>query len=211
MFGIQDLALFMISALLLIATPGADMLYIASRSSAQGFRAGAMAVLGTGAGCLLHISCAMAGLSVILATSAFAFTFVKYLGAAYLIYMGISMLRDRNQKQSASQSLLPAQSLGRVFAQGMLVNVLNPKVALFFLAFVPQFIDTASTHKVAAFFILGMLFNSVGTLCNLGVAWSSASLSHRFKVGGKLGLWMKKSMGGLFIVLGLKLVFSEQT
>ena len=211
MFGIQDLALFMLSGFLLNITPGADMLYVISRSSGQGFRTGAVAALGIGAGCLLHITFACAGLSVILATSAIAFTVVKIIGAGYLVNLGLTLLLEKNKKGQPVPQALQKHSLPKVFWQGVFVNALNPKVALFCLAFVPQFINVSSNQKVAAFFVLGMLFNTMGTLWNVIVAWSSASISHKIKTGHSFIRWLKKAMGGLFVGLGVKLAFSGRT
>lgn len=211
MFGIDNLALFMLSGFLLNITPGVDMLYIISRSSAQGFKVGAMAALGIGAGCLFHITFAALGLSVILATSAVAFTIIKIIGAGYLVYLGMTLLFEKNKKKDSLLQPLQQQTLTKVFWQGVLVNVLNPKVALFFLAFVPQFISVASTEKIAAFFVLGMIFNGVGTLWNIFVAWSATSISRKIKTDNRVVKWLKKTMGGLFVGFGVKLAFSDKT
>ncbi len=156
MFGAQDLLTFILAGLLLNITPGADTLYIVGRSTAQGVRAGVVAALGIGAGCIVHIVAAAIGLSAILAASSTAFTIVKYLGAAYLAYLGISMLRVQGKTQEV-RSELPAVSLAKVFWQGFLTNVLNPKVALFFLAFLPQFIAPDSPSKMDEHALFGYL------------------------------------------------------
>ena len=130
MFGTQDLALFVFSALLLNITPGPDTLYVVARSSTQGARAGAIAALGIGAGTLVHITAAALGLSALFAASATAFTVLKLVGAAYLVYVGISMMRSR--RPNAEVAVAPAHAaLRSVFIQGFWTNVLNPKVALF--------------------------------------------------------------------------------
>src|SRR5471032_138313 len=134
MVGTHDLWLFVISGLLLNVTPGPDTLYIVGRSSTQGLRAGAVAALGIGAGTLVHITAAALGLSAILAASAGAFTFVKIAGALYLVYVGIGLIRSSRNRSGSDISIAPAP-LRKVFVQGFLTNVLNPKVALFFLAF----------------------------------------------------------------------------
>ena len=140
MLGIHDLALFILSGLLLNITPGADTLYIVGRSTTQGFKSGAMAAFGIGAGCFVHILAAALGLSAILAASATAFTVVKLVGAAYLLYLGISLLRSNARAQPAEEERRASIPLRSIFAQGVMTIVLNPKVALFFLAFLPQFI-----------------------------------------------------------------------
>lgn len=210
MFGTQDLLLFVLSGLLLNVTPGPDVLYIVGRSAAQGFRAGVWAAFGIGAGCFVHIGAAALGLSAILATSAMAFTIVKWIGAAYLVYVGVSMLLTRRGASAAPMVALPATSLTRIFWQGFLTNALNPKVALFFLAFVPQFIDATSPAKVMAFLFLGVVFNVNGTLWNMFVAWMAARLLGRLTAVPDVSLWLNRFLGGLFVGLGVKLALSER-
>lgn len=207
MFGAHDLPLFILSGLLLNITPGVDFAYVISRSAAQGFRAGVWASLGIGAGCMVHIAAAALGLSAILATSAMAFTVVKWLGAAYLVYVGLSMLRSRAAVAELA-SLAPSAAT-RIFWQGFLTNALNPKVALFFLAFVPQFIDAGSSSKVSAFLFLGAVFNVNGTLWNLFVAWTAARVVGRLRVASAVGIWLNRALGALFIGLGLRLALSD--
>ncbi|HEX7644683.1 MAG TPA: LysE family translocator [Burkholderiaceae bacterium] len=214
MLGIHDLALFVVSGLLLNITPGPDSLYIIGRSAAQGHKAGMAAAFGIGAGTMVHVCAAAFGLSAILATSAMAFTVVKLIGAAYLFYVGLGMLfrRARKVEDGAEPARLPQAGIGLIFRQGFLTNVLNPKVALFFLAFVPQFIEPAAPHKALAFIVLGLVFNVNGMLwCNF-LAWSAATASARFKGkgGGKLADILNRTCGGLFVALGVKLVLSRQ-
>ena len=143
MFGTHDLVMFVIAGLLLNITPGADTLYIVGRSASQGPRAGAVAALGISAGCFVHVSAAALGLSALLSASALGFAIVKYVGAAYLFYLGVSMIFRRSRPANPAKALAP-ESLSRVFWGGFLTNALNPKVALSFLAFLPQFIDPAA-------------------------------------------------------------------
>lgn len=208
MLGTHDLALFVVSGLLLNITPGADSLYIATRSVAQGVRAGVAATLGIALGCHVHIFAAALGLSAVLATSAVAFTVVKFAGAAYLVYVGLSLLRTR---PALAQSLgtLAAAPLRTVFAQGFLTNVLNPKVALFFLAFVPQFIDPSAPNKPLAFIFLGVIFTFNGTLWCLFLAWASARLGS-FGMGRRAAAWLGRSVGAIFIYLGVRLALTRQ-
>lgn len=210
MFGTQDFMLFVISGLLLNVTPGPDVLYILGRSAGQGFRAGVWAALGIGAGCFVHIVAAALGLSAILATSAMAFAVVKWIGAAYLLYIGVSMLLARRVSVVTPVAALPRTSHTRIFWQGFLTNVLNPKVALFFLAFVPQFIDVASPTKVMAFLFLGAVFNVNAALWNILVAWMSARMLGHINAASNLGLWLNRVLGGFFIGLGVKLALSER-
>jgi len=209
MFGTHDLLLFVVSGLLLNITPGVDFAYVLSRSASQGLRGGVWASLGIGAGCMVHIAAAALGLSAILATSATAFTVVKWIGAAYLVYIGVSMLRSR----AAITALAPLapSSATKIFWQGFLTNTLNPKVALFFLAFVPQFIDAGSNSKVSAFLFLGAVFNFNGILWNLFVAWVSARLLGHLGAASAVGAWLNRVLGALFIGLGLRLALSGRS
>ena len=208
MFGTHDLALFVIAGLLLNITPGADTLYIVGRSASQGARAGAVAALGIGAGCFVHVSAAALGLSALLSASALGFAIVKYVGAAYLFYLGVSMIVRRRRPADSAQKLA-AEALSRVFWGGFLTNALNPKVALFFLAFLPQFIDPASPNKGLGMLFLGVVFTFNGTLWNLFVAWSSATVSSRFKASPAIATWLNRACGGLFLYFSLKLVRSS--
>jgi threonine/homoserine/homoserine lactone efflux protein len=216
MFGIHDFTLFVIAGLLLNITPGPDLLYVIGRSSTLGARAGAAAALGIGAGCFVHIAAAAVGLSAILAASATAFAIVKLIGAVYLVYVGMTLLwslRRRAPTRDAPDSTvaraIDGASLRTVFTQGFLTNALNPKVALFFLAFVPQFIDAHSTRKSLAFLLLGLTFNVTGTLWNLIVAWFAARAIGGLK-GSRLTAWLNGCVGAVFMYLGVRLAFAKQ-
>jgi threonine/homoserine/homoserine lactone efflux protein len=211
MFGIHDLALFVVSGLLLNIMPGPDSLLIMTRSATQGWRAGSAAALGIGTGTFVHIVAAALGLSAILATSAAAFTVVKLAGAAYILYLAVGMLLSKRGEGSAAQ--LPAIAplpLRRIYAQGILTNVLNPKVALFFLAFVPQFIDANAPHKALAFLLLGTIFNINGMLWCNGLALFTARASARIKLNPAVTQWLNRATGGLFVWLGVKLALAKQ-
>jgi threonine/homoserine/homoserine lactone efflux protein len=206
MFGTHDLLLFIGSGLLLNVTPGPDTLYIVGRSTAQGMRAGVVAALGIGAGIFVHISAAALGLSAILAASAGAFTLIKLLGAAYLVYVGLSLLFSSSTvlDEGGAPGLAPA-SLRNIFVQGFLTNVLNPKVALFFLAFLPQFVESDAANQPLAFFFLGLVFNVNGTLWNLFVAWSAARMTHGLRQRAAALKWFNRCVGGIFVALGIRL------
>jgi threonine/homoserine/homoserine lactone efflux protein len=216
MFGIHDLTLFVISGLLLNIMPGPDSLLIMARSASQGWRAGCAAALGIGAGTMVHVTAAAVGLSALLSTSAMAFSVVKWVGAAYIVYVGIGMLRARLKAAddtpaaggiTAAAAPLPYR---KIFAQGFLTNVLNPKVALFFLAFVPQFISADSPNKALAFLILGCIFNFNGMLWCNALAVFTAFASARLKVKPLVALWLNRVTGSLFLALGARLALSEQ-
>lgn len=208
MFGTTDLALFVVSGLLLIVTPGPDTMYILGRSATHGRRGGTVAALGIGAGCFVHIFAVALGLSALIAASATAFTVIKWVGAVYLIYVGIALLRSRPHRVE----LPPAQraaALRTVFLQGFLTNVFNPKVALFFLAFLPQFVAPDAPNKMMAFLFLGLIFNGNGTLWNLLVAWSAAAVAKHFRGTNHVALWVNRTIGAVFVGFGVKLATSD--
>lgn len=210
MFGIHDLTLFIISGLLLNIMPGPDSLLIMTRSASQGWRAGVAATMGICSGIMVHVLAAAIGLSAILATSATAFTLVKYIGAAYIIYMAIGLLRSK-RRDALDAVKVPPLPYRKIFMQGLLTNILNPKIAIFFLAFVPQFIDAAAPSKALAFIILGLIFNVNGMLWCVSLALFTALASSRLKVNPVAALWLNRVTGGLFIWLGIKLALSKQT
>ncbi|QNA87789.1 LysE family translocator [Massilia sp. Dwa41.01b] len=210
MFGIHDLPLFVISGLLLNIMPGPDSLLIMTRSATRGWRAGCAAALGIGAGTRVHIFAAALGLSAILATSSAAFLVVKLVGAAYILTMAVGLLRSRKADGTTAAPVLPALPYRRIFSQGFLTNVLNPKVALFFLAFVPQFIDAHAPSTALAFIVLGCIFNVNGMLWCGALALTTARASERLKINPAVSLWLKRVTGGLFVWLGVKLALSEQ-
>lgn len=214
MEAVHDLPLFLAAGLLLNLTPGPDMLYVLGTSTSRGQRAGGLAALGIGAGCLVHVAMAAVGLSAVIATSPWAFDLVKLLGAAYLVYAGSMLIVRRAVAPAATEAVRASRG---VFVQGMLVNVLNPKVALFFLAFLPQFIDAARPGKTWAFVVLGLLFTLSGTLVNLGVAtlagWLQTRLAarHRGAPAGRTGALARRIdqvAGLLFVGLGVRLALS---
>ena len=209
MAGIHDLPLFVLSCILLNITPGQDSIYIIGRSMAQGKRAGIISVLGIMTGVLIHTLLAALGLSVILATSSLAFAVVKYAGAAYLVWIGIGFFM--NQRGSSMPPAAPDSDpdLWRIFEQGVLTNVLNPKVALFFLSFLPQFVTSPTQPVFLPFMILGLIFFTTGSLWCLLLATSAAWLSTRLREKWSADSALKKITGALFIGLGIRLAFSQ--
>jgi threonine/homoserine/homoserine lactone efflux protein len=210
MLGIHDLPLFVLSGLLLNIMPGPDSLLIMTRSATQGWRAGCAAALGIGAGTFVHIFAAALGLSAMLAASSAAFTAVKLLGAAYILYMAVGLLRSKRQDDGAVTPALPRLPYRKIFAQGFLTNVLNPKVAVFFLAFVPQFINADAPNKALAFIVLGCIFNFNGMLWCNSLALFTAQASSRIKLNPAVSLWLNRATGGLFVWLGIKLALARQ-
>ena len=207
MFGIHDFGLFLAAGILLNLTPGPDTAYILGRSIAQGREAGIASALGICVGSIFHTCAAALGLSAILATSALAFGAIKLLGGAYLIFLGIKMLLDR-RKQLTLPSNFRQPTSAAAFRQGILTNVLNPKVALFFLAFLPQFIDPASRIALA-FLILGFTFVTTGTIWCLVLAWFASAFSQRLRTNETVAQWLNRTAGALFVFLGLRLATAK--
>ena len=207
MFGTHDLMLFVLAGLLLNVTPGPDMLYIIGRSTGQGWKAGAAATFGVSAGCSVHIAAAALGISALLTASATAFALLKIAGAIYLVYVGISMLRAKPLAVDAKPGER-RDSLRAIFAQGFLTNALNPKVALFFLAFLPQFIDADAAMKPLAFLFLGVIFTFSATLWNLFVAWSAARMSAA--LGSRAVAYFQRAIGAFFVYLGVRLAMPDE-
>ena len=189
-------------------TPGPDTAYILGRSIAQGREAGIASALGICVGSIFHSCAAALGLSAILATSAVAFAAIKLLGGAYLIFRGIKMLLDRRRQLSLPSNFRRRTTIA-AFRQGVFTNVLNPKVALFFLAFLPQFIDPASNMKVFAFLMLGLTFVTTGTIWCLILAWFASAFSERLRTNETIGQWLNRAAGALFVFLGLRLATAK--
>lgn len=209
MFGIHDFALFITTGILLNLTPGPDTLYILGRSIAHGRNAGIASALGISVGSIFHTCAAALGLSAFLATSAWAFGFVKLAGAAYLIFLGVRALLERSRELS-----MPAHfkrsGASAAFRQGIITNILNPKVALFFLAFLPQFIDATAPSKTVAFLVLGLTFVTTGTLWCLVLALFSSVFGARLRENRTFAAWLNRAVGSLFIFLGLRLAVAAR-
>lgn len=213
MFGIHDLGLFLLAALVLNLTPGADTLYVLSRSARGGWRHGAAGALGIGAGCLAHAVAAAFGVAALLAASSWAFEALKWAGAAYLAWLGLRLLQAAARGTAAGAAVvagneLPAGSLRASFVSGLLTNLLNPKVGLFFLAFVPQFVDPAAGAPLAAFLLLGLLFNLSGLSWLLVVALLADRA--RGRVAPAWRRVLQALGGGLFLLLALRLATARR-
>ena len=242
--GIDNLYLFIAAGLLLNLTPDPDVLYIVANGLRGGARAGVAAALGITAGCFVHIAAAAIGVSALIAASATAFTVLKWLGAAYLVYVGMSMLWPRkkhnaikteanyaistratglnNPKNGPKPGLNGSNGSNRmnglksVFIRGFWTNALNPKVALFFLAFLPQFIAPDAANKTLSFALLGLLFNLNALPINigfgLGAAWVSKRLHGQFSQSRAMQstiTWLQRGAGTLFVYFGVKLALAD--
>ena len=220
--GIEHLGLFVAAGILLNLTPGVDVLYILTQSVKGGGRAGVAAALGVVVGCFVHVVAATVGLSALIAASSTAFAALKWLGAAYLMWVGWQLMVTQSTSLSgavrASDAMATSQKdLIKIFNKGFWTNVLNPKVALFFLAFLPQFIDPAAVNKTVAFLLLGLVFNLNSLWVNLGFAWVGASLGAAVGTASSASWrtlhakmhWLERLAGAMFIVFGIKLALSD--
>lgn len=207
--GIHDFWLFLVSGVLLNLTPGQDTLYILGRSLAGGRRCGIASALGISVGSLFHTGAAALGLSAVLAASTTAFTVVKLAGAAYLVYLGMRLLLAQAPVVATDAADAGPVSQWPAFRQGVLTNVLNPKVALFFLAFLPQFIDPASVHKVGAFLLLGGTFIATGTVWCLVLAIGAASIRGFLTARPAARRVIDRGIGGVFVLLGARLALAR--
>ncbi|SMD38106.1 resistance to homoserine/threonine (RhtB) family protein [Reichenbachiella faecimaris] len=210
MFGIINFETFLIAGILLILTPGTDTMYILGRSISQGKKAGLMSALGISTGVLVHCLFATLGLSIILAKSALAFEVVKYLGATYLIFLGIKSIVAKPQDSFELDHPSNNKSLKKIYMSGVLTNVLNPKVALFFLAFIPQFVDPGYSQSALTFSLLGFTFLIMGTVWCLLLAFFASILSGRMRANYKFKTWLDRVTGMMFIGLGIKLAMAKK-
>ncbi len=207
----STLALFMAAGWLLNLSPGPDVLYVVSHALRQGLRAGLVAALGIVSGCFVHVLAAALGVGALLAASSAAFAALKWLGAAYLVWMGLRLLRAPGRGPLPLQAGHEQQSMqwGRIFRGGFLTNVLNPKVALFFLAFVPQFIAADAPNKVLAFLLLGLIFNLNSLPIHFGYAWLAAWAGRRVGLVQRAMAWLDRAAGLMFLGFGLRLAVSD--
>jgi threonine/homoserine/homoserine lactone efflux protein len=206
--GTQHLTLFIVSGLLLNLTPGQDTLYIVGRTMSQGRRAGLLSVLGIVSGSIIHTLAAGFGLSAILATSALAFTVVKLAGAAYLIFLGVKMLIDRTAAPAVSREF-QREDDGAIYRAGLLTNILNPKVALFFMAFLPQFVDPAAGHRILPFLVLGGVFICNGTVWCLVLVAAASVMSRRLRESPSMAVLLRRLTGVMFVGVGARLATSR--
>lgn len=213
MFGIENYWGFILTGILLNITPGSDTMYIITRSVSQGKQAGFYSVLGIVSGILVHTVLAALGLSLILAKSPLAFTIVKYVGASYLCYLGFKMLTSKAQSIIADdlqkgEKLTQTKALDyrKIFKQGVLTNTFNPKVALFFLAFFPQFIDPSYAHSTMSFLVLGLTFAVTALVWCLCLALLASRFSEKLRENPAIESILNKISGVVFIGLGIKLL-----
>jgi threonine/homoserine/homoserine lactone efflux protein len=208
MFGTQHYLLFLLSGIVLNITPGQDTLYILGRSLAQGRRAGLLSVSGICSGVVIHTLAAALGLSAILATSASAFTVVRLAGAAYLVYLGVRMWFERSGSALQPRQIGEANAWA-IYRAGLLTNLLNPKVALFYLAFLPQFVDPLAQSKLVALLFLGASFVTTAMIWCVLLAFAASTIGARLATSGSAITVIRGITSALFIGLGIRLAVSK--
>jgi threonine/homoserine/homoserine lactone efflux protein len=209
MFNFQNLYLFFIASLLLNLTPGNDMLYVASRSVSQGIKAGVASAAGIFVGCFVHILAAVLGLSLIISKSAYLFQLIKFVGAAYLIYLGVKALITKQATATTDKKPIKA-GYWSLFKQGIITNALNPKVAIFFLSFLPQFINAASPFFKVQLVTLGIWFDLQGTLVLIIVACILGKTKDFFNKNPKAWMIQEKITGFILVGLGIRIALSSK-
>jgi threonine/homoserine/homoserine lactone efflux protein len=185
------------------------MIYILGRCIAQGRKAGVLAAVGITLDAYVHLTAAVLGLSAILATSALAFRIVKWMGAGYLIYLGIRTLRSREGVLTINAGELPTRSGRTILWQGFVSDVLNPKVAMFYLAFLPQFIDVNAAHPTLEIAALGFTANVIALPINIAIVGLSAKLTSALRGNGRISKWLNKALGAMFVALGVRLAVEK--
>ncbi|MDI3262918.1 MAG: LysE family translocator [Fulvimonas sp.] len=208
MDSIQHYGAFLVACVALALTPGLDTFYILARSGREGRLAGLGAVLGILCGCVVHTLAAVLGLSAILMTSALAFAVLKYLGAAYLVWVGLRMLLTRQAAHTGATTR--GRGFAAAFRQGLLTNALNPKVALFYLAFLPQFIAPHAAHPQLGLLLLGLSFIAIGFVWSLVLALLGARINQLLRRRPRIGLWADRLCGGVLLGFGLRLALQRR-
>jgi len=201
-------ALFIGVSWALLLAPGPDMIYVITRGIAHGRKAGVLSAIGVVCGILVHTTAAALGLTLILQTSTFAFLFVKFVGATYLLYLGIKSWREKSTFHL--QTSVPIAKSSTLFWQGVLSNVLNPKIAIFFLAFLPQFVDRGSAHITLQMIILGLTFASFGLCFLLVIGYSSGTIGKWLMYRPHYAQFLQRITSGILIGLGIRLAFTEK-
>jgi RhtB (resistance to homoserine/threonine) family protein len=210
MTGIIHYETFILTGILLNITPGNDTIFILSRSMAQGKKAGFMSVLGIATGSLIHTILAAFGLSIIIAKSILVFNIIKYAGAVYLLYIGYQMLTDKKNLNTDASFSEKSINLKKIYRDGVITNVLNPKVALFFISFLPQFIDSNLSNTVLPFIKLGVTFTITGTIWCLILANFASFIFSKLKHNKTLSNYINKTCGAVLVGLGIKVALSNQ-
>lgn len=197
--------LFVTASIILCVVPGPDMMLLLSRTIAQGRKAGLMTAIGMNVGAYGHLTATLLGISAVIAASAHAFTVIKWLGAAYLIYLGVQILLSRSGPLETTAETPVRQALRSCFWQGFWSDILNPKVAMFYLAFLPQFVDVQAGSPLKQLVLLGLTVNIIGIIVSVIVIVFAAALTRRLRSNSRTSVWLNKSLGAVFIALGVRL------
>jgi threonine/homoserine/homoserine lactone efflux protein len=205
----MDLGIYIVASLALILTPGQDMMYVMSRALAQGRLAGVYSAIGVIIGILVHTALAAFGVGAILAASEGLFLALKLAGATYLVYLGVKLLLTREAAIAASADGSRFSAASLVW-QGVLSNVTNPKIVLFFLAFLPQFVDPRSPNPTRDLIFLGVLYAAMGLVVKAGVGLAAGSLSERVLKQPRAMVWINRASGTVLVGLGLRLAASPR-
>ena len=210
MFGINHYETFLFAAILLNLTPGNDTIYILSRSIAHGRNAGILSALGIGSGSIIHTLMAAFGLSIIISNYILLFNIIKYIGAVYLVYLGIRMIADKTKLQFKENLNDASKKSLYIYRDAALTNIFNPKVAMFFIAFLPQFIEPTYKSSIIPFITLGLTFTFTGTLWCIVLALFSSQIFLRLRNNQKLSFYLNKTCGVILIGLGIKLALIDR-
>lgn len=209
MDGIINIEAFLLTGILLNLTPGNDTIFILSKSMSQGKKAGIISALGIGTGSIFHTILAAFGLSIIIAKSILLFNIIKYAGAAYLLYVGYKMLTSNSKLDTNVNNINNSANYLKIYRDGILTNILNPKVALFFIAFLPQFINPETKNTVIPFLILGSLFITTGTIWCFLLANFASILSNKINKNERISNYINKACGLTMIGLGIKVALTN--
>jgi threonine/homoserine/homoserine lactone efflux protein len=209
LLALPQFAGFLAAAILITVAPGPDNLMVLGLGMARGRRAGIVFGLGCALGCLSHTTLAALGISALIAASDWAFSALKIAGGCYLLWLGIQALRNARAAGPTSAATLPAQDAGRLFVKGLIANAINPKVILFFLAFLPQFIDVGRGHAAWQTLQLGVVFTLQAALIFAAIGWSAGRLGQWLAKRPSVGAWLDRIAGGIFVVLGLRLIVAR--
>jgi RhtB (resistance to homoserine/threonine) family protein len=210
MIGIIHFETFLLTGILLNLTPGNDTIFILTKSIGQGKKAGIVSALGIGTGSIVHTILAAFGLSIIIAKSILLFNIIKFAGAAYLLYIGFKMLTDKSQLKTDNIISSSSADYWKIYRDGILTNILNPKVALFFIAFLPQFIDPTLKNTILPFLTLGATFIATGTIWCLILATFASAIFSKLKTNKKVSSWINKICGLTMIGLGIKVALTDR-
>ncbi len=210
MIGIIHFETFLLTGILLNITPGNDTIFILSKSISQGKKAGIVSALGIGTGSIVHTILAVLGLSIIISKSILLFNIIKYTGAVYLLYMGYQMLRSKSQFNDTTSLENKSTNYNKIYRDGIITNVLNPKVALFFIAFLPQFINPNLKDTILPFITLGMTFITTGLIWYLILVTFSSTISAKLKKNNKTETIINRICGITLIGLGIKIALTNK-